>query len=455
MPLQAMLEPARPLLDALYDGVVAADRDGIVVYVNRANQRITGLSAEEVVGRPVRDVVPGSHLLDVLATGRELVGVRTRVRDREVISNIVPIFHDGRLVGAVSVFRDITEVLALSRQLEEARNTIDLLRSATSPGPLAEGEVLIGRNPLAQRAFAAARKAARVDLPVLIEGESGTGKEVMARYIHRLSPRRDGPFIPVNCAAIPPSLLESELFGHEEGAFTGARRGGRAGLFEMADGGTLFLDEIGDLELGLQAKLLRALESGEIRRVGGTRTRKVQVRIISATNRNLYDLVRQKQFREDLYYRLRVIRIVIPPLRERREDLMLFLEHARDRACRRLGRPPVRFSRQALRALLAYPFPGNMRELQNLVEQAVVMDEDGTIDLDDLPPEVFAQENGSGLELRFPLGFPTLAEVERALLEAGLRRFATRSELAAHLGVGRATLYRKLAQYGLDQPGRS
>lgn len=449
MHIRDLLRPAQQLLDLLHDGVAAIDQDGVVVYVNEANARITGLHPEEVLGRHVRDAVPESHLLQVLESGQEVVGVRTRVRDREVVSNIVPIRHDGHMIGVVSVFRDITEVLALSRQLAEARNTIDLLRASLGTAPQFEQGVVVGKSPLAQRLFITALKAAAVDSPVLIEGESGTGKEVVARLIHSRSPLRDKPFLAVNCAAIPANLLESELFGYEEGAFTGARKGGRAGLFEMADGGTLFLDEIGDLELGLQAKLLRALESGEVRRVGSSHTRKVQVRIISATNRNLQRLVAEKQFREDLYYRLRVIRLEIPPLRARREDLMYFLEHARNRVCQRLGRPAVTFTPAALRSLLAYPFPGNVRELENIVEQAVVMDEDGSIDLADLPPEVAGEGPATGVELRFPSGFPTLEEVERALLTTGLAHFSTRVELAEHLGMGRATLYRKLTRYGL------
>ncbi|HYG59850.1 MAG TPA: sigma 54-interacting transcriptional regulator [Symbiobacteriaceae bacterium] len=457
--IQELLRPAEQLLAFLHDGVAAIDDHGIVVFVNEANTRITGLKPEQVLGRPVSEAVPNSHLLQVLKTGQEMVGVRTRVGDREVVSNIVPVRWQERIVGVVSVFRDITEVLALSSQLQEARNTIDLLRSTISAAPLSEGGMVVGRSPLAQKGFTTAVKAATVDSPVLIEGESGTGKEVVARLVHSRSARRDRPLIAVNCAAIPASLLESELFGYEEGAYTGARKGGRPGLFEMADGGTLFLDEIGDLELSLQAKLLRALQSGEIRRVGGTATRKVNVRIISATNRNLLQRVREKQFREDLFYRLRVIRLELPPLRQRREDLMLFLDHAVARICDRLGREPTTFTPAALRVLLAYPFPGNIRELENVVEQAVVMAETSLIDVDDLPPDVLpvspdlAEEGekvAASLGLRFADGFPTMEAVERAVLEAGVRTFDSKADLARHLGMGRATLYRKLARYGLD-----
>ncbi|HLO04683.1 MAG TPA: sigma 54-interacting transcriptional regulator [Symbiobacteriaceae bacterium] len=449
--IQEILGPAQQLLALLHDGIAAIDHHGTVVFVNEANTRITGLRPEQLLGRHVDEVVPDSHLLEVLQTGRELVGVRTRVGEREVVSNIVPVYQEQDVVGVVSVFRDITEVLALTSQLQEARNTIDLLRSSLSTIPAAQDGMVIGRSPLAQKVFTTAIKAAPVDSPILIEGESGTGKEVVARLIHARSPRKDRPLIAVNCAAIPGSLLESELFGYEEGAFTGAHKGGRAGLFELADGGTLFLDEIGDMELSLQAKLLRALQSGEIRRVGGERTRKVNVRIVSATNQNLQQLVKEKRFREDLYYRLRVIRLELPPLRERREDLIDFVEHAMAKICTRLGRPKASFTAGAMRVLLAYPFPGNIRELENVVEQAVVLAEQVVIDVADLPPDLALTPAAPPPTTTFGLEhFPTLAELERSLLEAGVRTFDSKSDLARHLGLGRATLYRKLAKYGLD-----
>ncbi|HYF94692.1 MAG TPA: sigma 54-interacting transcriptional regulator [Symbiobacteriaceae bacterium] len=450
MEITQLMQAAAPLLEALHDGVAVCDADGIVVYVNEANARITGMVARNVLERPVREVAPDSHLLQVLESRRPLVGVRTRVAGREVISNIVPLQEGGRLIGAVSVFRDVTEVMALNAQLAEAHNTIALLRGYLSTGDELDG-VVIGRSPVAQRAFNLALRAAAVGSPVLIEGESGTGKEVVARLIHAHSDRKGRPFIAMNCAAVPATLLESELFGYDEGAFTGARRGGRAGLFEMADGGTLFLDEIGDMELAMQAKLLRALQGGEFRRLGGGAVRKSDVRIISATNRPLQGLVEAKQFREDLYYRLRVIRILLPPLRERREDLPTFIEHGLRRAGERLGRAPAALDQAALRLLLAYQYPGNVRELENLLEQAMVLDDDGVITESDLPPEVAPRDAGATVGLLAETaGFPGWDEVEKALLEAGLRHFSSKAALAEHLGMGRATLYRKLAKHGLQ-----
>jgi len=452
MEIRQLMRAAAPLLETLHDGVVVSDSEGVVVYVNEANARITGMQAKDVLERSVREVAPDSHLLQVLASRRELVGVRTRVAGREVISNIVPLYDGADLMGAVSVFRDLTEVVALNAQLAEARNTIALLKDCLSAGGELDG-VVVGRSPSAQRAFNLALRAAAVGSPVLIEGESGTGKEVVARLIHARSDRAGRPFIAMNCAAVPATLLESELFGYDEGAFTGARRGGRAGLFEMADGGTLFLDEIGDMELAMQAKLLRALQGGEFRRLGGGAVRKADVRIISATNRPLQALVEAKQFREDLYYRLRVVRIQLPPLRERREDLPQFIEHGLRRACGRLGRAPASLDSDALRLLLSYQYPGNVRELENLLEQAVVLDDDGIITEADLPPELARPRHigapATGIRLDQTASFPGWDEVEKALLEAGLRHFDSKSALAEHLGMGRATLYRKLAKHGL------
>lgn len=454
MEIRALIQAAAPLLEALHDGVAVTDTAGMVVYVNEANSRITGLKREALVGRPVREAVPDSHLLQVLTSGRELVGVRTRVAGREVVSNIVPLCSEGRLVGAVSIFRDLTEVMALNAQLQEARNTIALLQEYLATGAPALEGVVVGRSPLGQRAFTLALKAAQILSPVLIEGESGTGKEVVARLIHARSDRAHRPFLAVNCAAVPGSLLESELFGYDEGAFTGARRGGRAGLLEMADGGILFLDEIGDMDVAMQAKLLRALQDGEFRRLGSSQVRRADVRIISATNQPLAEMVAAHRFREDLYYRLRVTRITLPPLRDRREDLPEFIEHALRRAAERLGRRAVKIESAALRLLLAYDYPGNVRELENLLEQAVALDDDDLISEADLPAElapVHAQHPAQmGGATAFQGGFPTWEELERSVLEAGLARFPSKAALAAHLGWGRATLYRKLARYGLN-----
>ena len=286
------------------------------------------------------------------------------------------------------------------------------------------------------------RRVAPTSATVLIRGESGTGKELIAKAIHHASDRARGPFVAINCGALPETLLESELFGHVRGAFTGAS-GTKKGLFEEADGGTLLLDEIGEMAPSLQVKLLRALQSGEIRPVGSTQAITVDVRVVAATNRDLEQLIRQGGFREDLFYRLNVIPVTLPPLRERREDIPLLAEHFLGRAAQRLG--PAAVDR-----LLRYPWPGNVRELENAIERAAILARDQTIEPDDLPPHVTGGVilgPAPGLEREH-----TLAEAERAHIIQTLERCGgNHSRAAEMLGIGRTTLWRKLKEYGLDR----
>jgi two-component system response regulator HydG len=281
---------------------------------------------------------------------------------------------------------------------------------------------------------------------VLIQGESGTGKELVARTIHARSPRRQGPFVAVNCAALPEALLESELFGYEKGAFTGAV-GRKPGRFELADGGTLFLDEVADLSLVTQPKILRVLQEGELERLGGTRTVHVDVRIVAATNQDLAQLVREKRFREDLFYRLHVITITVPPLRERREDIRLLAQHFLRIYAAKNNRRLEGFTEEALRHLEGYSWPGNVRELENVVERAVVLARASLIDVGDLPEEIAGALPLPEGTLTVRLGTP-LAEVERRLLEATLRATRGNKALTARLlGIDVRTVARKLERW--------
>jgi DNA-binding NtrC family response regulator len=294
-----------------------------------------------------------------------------------------------------------------------------------------------------------ARRVAQVDSTVLLTGESGVGKERVARFIHAESARAGGPFVAINCGAVPENLLESELFGHARGSFTGATQD-RVGLFEAAHGGTLFLDEIGEVPPAMQVKLLRALQERQIRRVGENRNREVNVRVLAATNRNLVDEIRAARFRQDLYYRLRVIEIVIPPLRERREDILPLARSALAATAARTRRKVSGFTPAAAHQLLRYAWPGNVRELENAVERAVVLARRNRIDVEDLPPEV-------GLAVPAALvssDVRPLADVERDYIKSVLRAVGgNRTQAAAKLGIGEATLYRKLKLYGPDVDG--
>ena len=305
---------------------------------------------------------------------------------------------------------------------------------------------LIAQSPAMQAVLDLVERVAPTDATVLIQGESGTGKEVIAKAVHHASPRAARPFVAVNCGAVPETLLESELFGYVRGAFTGAG-GGKLGLFEEAGGGTLFLDEIAEIPATLQVKLLRALQSGEVRRLGATQTATIDVRVLAATNGDLATRISQGSFREDLFYRLNVIQVTLPPLRDRREDIPALAEHFLARAAAKLGRT-LRLSPAALERVLRYPWPGNVRELENAIERAAILSRSETVEPDDLPPHVSA-----GLQLGPSPALPrqvTLAEAERAHILTTLERFGRNHSGAAEaLGIGRTTLWRKLKEYGI------
>jgi DNA-binding NtrC family response regulator len=307
---------------------------------------------------------------------------------------------------------------------------------------------LIAQSPAMQSVLDLVERVAPTDATVLIQGESGTGKEVIAKAVHHASARATRPFVAVNCGAVPETLLESELFGYMRGAFTGANVN-KLGLFEEANGGTLFLDEIAEMPAALQVKLLRALQSGEIRRLGATQASTIDVRVIAATHGDLATLISQGTFREDLFYRLNVIQIVLPPLRDRREDIPALSEHFIARATAKLGRQ-LRLSPEALERFLRYPWPGNVRELENAIERAAILARGETVEPGDLPPHVSA-----GLSLGPSPALPrqvTLADAERVHILQTLERFGRNHSGAAEaLGIGRTTLWRKLKEYGIDR----
>jgi two-component system response regulator HydG len=307
---------------------------------------------------------------------------------------------------------------------------------------------VIARSPGIRAVLDLVARVAPTDATVLIQGESGTGKELVAKALHHASPRAGGPFLAVNCGAIPEALLESELFGHVKGAFTGAVTT-RKGLFEEADGGTIFLDEIGDMSPALQVKLLRVLQEGEVRRVGATQSVTVKARVVAATNRDLQQLMRRGSFREDLFYRLNVIPVVLPPLRERREDIPALAEHFLARFAARRGRA-LGLSPPALQRLLRYPWPGNVRELENAMERAAILAKREVLEPDDLPPHV-ASGVGLGSAPTLPAQ-ESLAEVEKVHILQTLERLAWNYSRAAEaLGISRTTLWRKLKEYALER----
>ena len=445
--LEKIIKDKEFILESLHDGISIIDHRGIIVYVNNSNTRITKKDKSYFIGKHVQEVVPDSGMLGVLETGKKLIGITTHVFDATVISNIVPIIDDGKIIGVISIFRDITELQQLTHQLEYANTTIKQLYEKLHEVNENKSDFVVGKSQAMKDVMKYALKASMVDSNLLIEGESGTGKEVLARFVHKNSSRKDKPFLVVNCASIPYNLLESELFGYEEGAFTGAKKGGRPGYFEMANGGTLLLDEIGDMDIGLQSKILRVIQNKEIMKIGSNKIIPLDVRIIAATHKDLRALVAQGKFREDLYYRLEVIRIYIPPLRERKEDIIYYIDNMLSKM-RKKTRRDVALGEDAMKILTNYDYPGNIRELENIIERAVVMDEDGIITKKDLPLYVTEHDtkNRSCLSLQYVDYFPTLEEIEADVIKKALEKYKNKSKVAEVLTISRAALYRKMAK---------
>ena len=436
------------IINSLHDGILIADHEANVIYVNTAYLRLTGVTSQEVLGKKVQEVRKGARLPEVLKTGKALLGIRRKVNEIEYVVDISPISLNDKVIGAISVVRDITEIAELSNKLKDySHKVLELDKKVREIHRVHYSfDDIIGRSKEIETTKAMARRAAANNVPVLILGESGSGKELFAHAIHDSSPRSSGPFVPVNCAAFPPHLLSSELFGYEEGAFTGASKGGKLGLFEIANGGTLFLDEIGDMDLDLQSKLLRVLEAGEFMRIGGTKTIQVKVRIISATNKDLEKLIREERFREDLFYRLNVIFLKIPPLRLHLDDIPLLVGHYLDKLSARL-KTKYTASEEAVALLSQHHYPGNIRELFNILEFAANTCEAQKIMPNDLP--IYSK-------IKHPPGpHGTLSSAiktseKEAIMEA-LGNFGAsvegKRQAAKHLGISLATLYNKIRQY--------
>jgi PAS domain S-box-containing protein len=438
------------IINSLHDGILITDDEGYIKYVNTSYLRLTGVTSKTLLNKKVQVVRRGARLPEVLKTGKSLLGVKRKVNDVEYIADINPILVNDKIVGAISVIRDITEVVALSEKLREYTHSVLELRNKVREIHKAHYrfEDIISQSKEMEKTKSRARRVAASDVPVLILGESGSGKELFAHAIHNVSPRSNSPFVPLNCAAFSPQLLSSELFGYEEGAFTGAMKGGKLGLFEIANGGTLFLDEIGDMEYELQSKLLRVLETGEFMRIGGTKPIKVEVRIISATNRDIERLIREVKFREDLYYRLNVVSLEIEPLRMRLQDISPLVEHYISKLnARRKKRYSV--CAETLKILQRYHYPGNVRELFNIIEFAASVCEVDEIRPNDLP--IFSKVRPQSA-LKRVLSESTRASEKEAITEALTlfgRSVEAKRKAAGQLGISLATFYNKIRQYGL------
>ncbi|HOH56527.1 MAG TPA: sigma 54-interacting transcriptional regulator [Smithellaceae bacterium] len=447
------------IIESSYDGLYITDGKAKTLLVNSAYERITGISRNNLIGRNMKDLVKEklydhSVTLEVLKSKRSVTIMQHIKGGKEVIVTGAPIFDaDGEISMVVTNVRDITELNQLRTQLEETRRLSSRYHQSILEQEELEhflGEMVVKSTSMVQ-VVRKAIKVAKVDASVMITGESGVGKSMLARFIHDMSARRENPFVTINCGAIPESLIESELFGYEKGAFTGALPGGKAGLVEIGNKGTVFLDEIGELSANLQVKLLNVLENKIFTHVGGTKPVAVDIRIIAATNKNLDELVSKGLFREDLYYRVNVLPIHIPPLRERRDDIPALVTRIVSKINQK-HKTNKRLDPSVLESLRKFNYPGNVRELINLVERMFTMSEDEYICLMDIPvpddlrePFMNPREAEDGT---LPLK-NALAGWEAQLIKEAIRRHKTIAESAKALRLHPTTLWRKMLKYSI------
>jgi sigma-54 dependent transcriptional regulator, acetoin dehydrogenase operon transcriptional activator AcoR len=442
----------RAAIMSIHDGVLIIDEEGIVRLVNPEYTRITGVSPEEIIGKELRSVRPKAQLRETLNDGLTRVGIYRKEGEVEYVVDMAPILLNNEIIGAVSICKGLTEVHKLSMELKKNKEKISQLKQQMNSLYEAKYtfEQIIGAKGGLQETVRLGSKAAVSDLPVLISGESGTGKELFAQAIHNASCRSDRPFVPVNCAAIPASLIESELFGYEEGTFTSAKKGGKMGLFEVAHEGTIFLDEIGELSYELQAKLLRVLEEKKVRRVGSTREKRINVRVIAATNRDLHQLIEKNHFREDLFYRLNVLNLYLKPLRERREDIPEIIHSILEKSSYN------NFFRYELddfaaEILQEHDWVGNVRELKNAMDYAICMTEDRLIKARHLPESIY-KESFAGQNIRSLKETTEAAEKEKIV--STLNQFGDdvedKKKVAEILGISLATLYNKMKKHRIN-----
>jgi len=439
------------ILDMSTDGFLVVDTDNRIIEMNKAYCNFLGIKRDDVIGKHVLEVVKNSKLGEIIKSGETEVNVLHKLvegqapnREKVVIVTRAPVKDGSQVIAAVGQVKFSKLTMELASKLQAMDSELEYYKKELKriAGTRYSFENMIGKSPIFLEAKKIAQKAARNDFSVLILGDTGTGKEVFANAIHYASNRKEGPFIRVNCAAIPSELLESELFGYEEGSFTGAKRGGKKGKFELADGGTIFLDEIGDMPINMQAKILRVLQENELERVGGYDPIPINVRVIAATNQDLEKKMNNNTFRSDLYYRLNVIQIKIPPLRERTEDITDFVNYFLEELNEKYG-TNISLEPEVLQVLKRYSWPGNIRELRNVIERAYSLVEGNVIRTSLLPVNVFSQSKDM-ITTKGNLD-NIIGEYERETLLRILEKNKYNCKLTAkELGIHRSTLYKKL-----------
>lgn len=442
------------------EGVVVIDTDSKIVFANKTYTKMVGISYNKVINRYLSKVEPRARILDVIKTGKPVYNEEIIVESVGIIvlANITPIVSkNNKIIGAISSFSNKTEIINLANQLKEAEKKSKLYEAALKKNrnlPTAFDKI-IGNSESIREVLEISSKISKYDVSILITGENGTGKELLAQAIHDSSKRKNKPFVKINCSAIPENLIESELFGYEEGAFTGAKKGGKKGKIELAQGGTLFLDEIGDMPLFMQPKLLRFLQDGELEKVGSEKSIKVDVRVITATNRSLPELINNNLFREDLYYRINTFSLKIPPLRIRKIDILSLIKHYED-FYNKLHRKDVEFSSSAIEVLLKYNWPGNIRELKNVIERCVLIAETKLIEPDNLNIE-FKNLTDSSSEITYEDNEEyilnmniAVRKLEKKMLKQALIISKNKSDAMNLLGISRRTFYKKIKEYNIS-----
>ncbi|MBQ9008226.1 MAG: sigma 54-interacting transcriptional regulator [Clostridia bacterium] len=432
----------RATVEHMFEGIITVDKDNIIRTFNPAAAELLGRKMTECIGQPVQQVLSEGRLSAILRGNQSYTNEILRINGNNCVLNCVIMNHDGKRIGTLVTFQG-------AQSITNAETNLRTRLRVSGHVARYRFEDILGDSPAVKKAIHQARRFARVDSNILLMGETGTGKELFAQSIHNESDRATGPFVAVNCAAIPENLMESELFGYEGGAFTGASKTGKEGLFETAHEGTIFLDEVSEIPLTLQSRLLRVIQEREVRRIGANRVIPINVRIICATNRDLLEMIRQGKFREDLYYRLKVLSVQLPPLREREADMARIMQYYLTYYTKKFGKENITLSQEAITCIQGYRWPGNIREIRNISEQLAVLCEGNEICRADveavLPVETVIRDT-----FVIPEGTaPTLDSMEKRQIMEVLPRCKSRKEAAEILGISKTTLWRRCKELGL------
>jgi len=445
-----LFDQLQALMNSLESGIIATDEKGVITNFNKAAENLLNTKKSKVVGTHINNIFPNSNIIEVLDSGTKIKNKELDYEfnnySKKVIISANPIKNNFNTIGIVASVKGIKDLRKLLDDFNLKNYNLQF-------------EEIVGQSKALKNAQEKVLKVAKSNSSILIKGESGTGKELFAKAIHKESLRRDENFVSINCAAIPGDLLESELFGYEAGAFTGAKQGGKPGKLELADKGTVFLDEIGDMPISLQAKILKVIQEKSFFRIGGVKEINVDIRIISATNKNLENLIEKGKFREDLYYRLNVIPLNLPPLRDRKNDILILVKHFINKYNKELEKNIKNITQEASKTLLKYNWPGNVRELENVIEYAVNMENSSYIKRANLPPYIINNKinnkNKKGINfnnVNYNLN-TAISKVEKELIKKALNEFGRDTEgkykAAEKLGIGKTTLYNKINKYNI------